>query len=232
MTTVPVLPRKRYRRYMPLVVGAGVLLLVVVAVVLLIRNFLSDSDEPKKHRVQQISLIKPPEPPPPEPKPPEEKPPEPKEEIKQEQPPPEPLNTDQPPPGIGGAGYGNGDTSFGGGGGWMGGSGRFGFYIGGLQKSIDEELNRNGKLSKNDYKVEIALWIGKDGIVNRCELLKSTGDKQLDMSIKRALFGARFEEPPSDIPQPIKLRLRSALSSCINNFEKQARNEQETRYEN
>jgi len=209
MTSVPVVHKKHYRKYLPLAVGTGVLLLVVVAVVLLIKNFLSDSDEPKKHRVQQISLIKPPEPPPPPPKPPEEKPPEPKEEIKQEQPPPEPMNTDQPPPGIGGAGYGNGDTSFGGGGGWMGGAGRFGFYLGGVQQGIHQELNRNEKLRKSEYKVEVALWIGKNGIVTRFEMLGSSGDKEVDALMKKAMFGAKFEEPPSDIPQPIKLRISS-----------------------
>jgi protein TonB len=211
MTSIPVASKKSYRKYLPIVVGTSVLVIVVIAVVLLIRNFLSDSDEPKKHKVQQISLIKPEEPPPPPPKPPEEKPPEPKEEIKQEeqkQPTPQP-DTGQPPPGIGSAGYGSGDTSFGGSGGWMGGSGRFGFYLGGVQKGIHDELNRNEKLRKSEYKVEVALWIGKDGIISRFELLGSSGDNELDALMKKALVGARFDEPPSDIPQPIKLRISS-----------------------
>ena len=199
---------KNFRKRLPIVVGLVLLVIVVVVVVGMINSFLSDSDEPKKRRVQQISLIKPPEPPPPPPEPPEEKPPEMKEEVPLE-PPPEPMNTDQPPPGIGGAGYGNGDTSFGGGGGWMGGAGRFGYYLGGVQKGIHDELNRNEKLRKSEYKVEVALWIGKDGVVNRCELLGTSGGKELDALIKRALFGAKFEEPPSDIPQPIKLRISS-----------------------
>ena len=199
--------RKHFRKkHLPLLIGGGVVLVVAVAVVLLIRSFIADSDEPKKHRVQQISLVKPPEPPPP---PPEEKPPEPKEEIPQEKPPEQPVQSDQPPPGIGGAGYGNGDTSFGGGGGWMGGAGRFGFYLSGVQQGIHDELNRNEKLRKSEYKIEVALWIGKNGVVNRFELLGSSGDKELDALMKKALSGARFEEPPSDIPQPIRLRISS-----------------------
>lgn len=200
---------KKYRKRLPILVGLGLIIIVTLVVVMLIKNFMADSDEPKKRRVQQISLIKPPEPPPPEVKPPEVKPPEIKEEIPQDQPPPEPLNTGQPPPGIGGAGYGSGDTSFGGGGGWMGGAGRFGYYLGGVQQGIHEELNRNEKLRKKEYKVEVALWIAKNGVVSRFELLGTSGDKELDMQIKKALFGARFEEPPSDIPQPIKLRISS-----------------------
>ncbi len=208
MTASSAIHNKRFRKHLPLLLGGGVVLLVVVAVVLLIKGFMADSDEPKKRRVQQISLVKPPEPPPPPPKPPEEKPPEVKEEVPQEKP-PEPVNTDQPPPGIGGKGYGNGDTSFGGGGGWMGGAGRFGYYLGGVQQGIHEELNRNEKLRKREYKVEVALWIGKNGIVNRFELLGTSGDKELDALMKRSLIGAKFEEPPSDIPQPIKLRISS-----------------------
>lgn len=184
------------------------MIVVTVLVVMLIRNFTADSDEPKKRRVQQISLIKPPEPPPPEVKPPEEKPPEIKEEMPQEKP-PEPVNADQPPPGIGGAGYGSGDTSFGGNGGWMGGAGRFGYYLGGVQKGINEELNRIEKLRKREYKIEVALWLAKNGVVSRFELLGSSGDKTVDAMIKKAMFGAKFEEPPSDIPQPIKLRISS-----------------------
>ncbi len=194
-------------------VFGGLIILVVVVVVMLIRSFVSDSDEPVQRRVQQISLIQPPPPPPP---PPEVKPPEPrpqdiKEEVKQEQPPPQTVQTNQPPPGIGGAGYGNGDTSFGGSGGWMGsGSSRFGYYLGGVQKGIHDELDRNKKLHKREYKVDVALWLDKSGAVSRIELLSSSGDKELDALMKSALSGARFDEPPSDMPQPIKLRISSS----------------------
>jgi len=208
MIAAKAIHRKNYRKRLPIVAGLVLLVIVVIVVVAMINSFLSDSDEPKKRRVQQISLIKPPEPPPPPPKPPEEQPPEMKEEIPQESP-PEPMNTDQPPPGIGGAGYGSGDTSFGGSGGWMGGAGRFGYYLGGVQKGIHDELNRNEKLRKSEYKIEVALWIGKNGVVNRFELLGTTGSKELDAMMKKAMFGAKFEEPPSDIPQPIKLRISS-----------------------
>lgn len=209
MTSVPAQHRKNYRKRLPILAGGVLLIIVVLVVVMLIRNFMADSDEPKKHRVQQISLIQPPEPPPPPPKPPEEKPPEVKEEVPQDKPPPEPVQTNQPPPGIGSAGYGNGDTSFGGSGGWMGGGGRFGFYLGGVQQSIHDDLDRNEKLHKREYKVEVALWIGKDGVVKRFELLGTSGDKELDAQMKKTLFGAKFEEPPSDIPQPIRLRISS-----------------------
>lgn len=206
--SVPAKHRNSYRKRLPLLAGGVLIIVLVLVVVMLIKNFLADSDEPKKHRVQQISLIQPPEPPPPPPKPPEEKPPEVKEEIPQDKP-PEPVQTNQPPPGIGSAGYGNGDTSFGGSGGWMGGGGRFGFYLGGVQQSIHDDLDRNEKLHKREYKVEVALWIGKDGVVKRFELLGTSGDKDVDAQMKKTLFGAKFEEPPSDIPQPIKLRISS-----------------------
>ncbi len=91
----------------------------------------------------------------------------------------------------------------------MGGGGRFGYYLGGGQQGIHDELNRNNKLRKQEYKVNVALWLDKNGVVSRFELLGSSGDKELDALMKSVLFGAKFEQPPADMPQPIKLRISS-----------------------
>ena len=208
MSPIAAIPRKKYRRHLPLAIGGTILIIVIIAVVMMIKNFISASDEPPKRRVQQISLIKPPEPPPPAVKPPEEKPPEIKEEVKLDEPPQEPIQTDQAPPGIGSAGYGNGDTSFGGGGGWAG-ANRFGGYLGGVQNGIREELDRNKKLRKGEYKIIISLWIDHGGKVSRFELVGSSGNMELDAAMKKVLSNAKFEEPPSDMPQPVKLRISS-----------------------
>jgi len=197
------------RRRQPVVIGAGILLVVVMSAAMLIKSFIENSSEPKKRMVQQISLIKPPEPPPPEVKPPEERPPDPQEEIEQDQPPPEPMNTDAQPPGIGGAGYGNGDTSFGGGGAWAGDGSRFSGYLGGLKNGIHDELDRNAKLRKGEYMVVVAIWLAHDGRVNRLEVIGSSGNPDRDALMKKVLSNARFDEPPSDMPQPVKLRISS-----------------------
>jgi protein TonB len=210
--------QKSLRRRLPLFIGGIFFLILVVGVVILIKKFLDNPDQPNKRRVQQISLIKPPEPPPPPPKPPEEKPPEVKEEVKIDEPPP--PQADAPPPGanlgLDAEGKGNGDSfglvgNKGGRGLTIGGNGsRFSGYLGGLQKNIRDELGRNEKLRKGEYKAVVAIWIGRNGSVERVELLGSSGEPDVDAAMKKVLNGIRqFEEPPSDMPQPVKLRISS-----------------------
>jgi protein TonB len=208
--------KKSLRRRLPLLLGGAFLLIVVVGVVILIKNFLENPDKPNTRRVQQISIIKPAEPPPPPP--PEEKPPEVKEEVKLDEPPP--PQQDAPPPsanlGLDADGKGNGDAFglVGNKGGrelTIGGNGsRFGGYLGGLQKNIRDELSRNEKLRKGEYKALVALWIAKNGSVEKFELLSSSGEPEVDVAMKKVLsLIKQFEEPPADMPQPIKLRISS-----------------------
>ncbi len=209
-------PKRSFRRRLPLLVGGVFFLILIAGVVILIKNFLDNPDRPNTRRVQQISLIKPPEPPPPPP--PEEKPPEVKEEEKlDEPPPPEP---EAPPPGanlgVDAEGKGNGDQF-----GLVGNKGgrelimegngsRFGGYLGGVQRSIHDELSRNEKLRKGEYKAEVAIWIGSNGSVERLELLSSSGNPDVDAAMKKVLSSIRqLDEPPSDMPQPVKLRISS-----------------------
>ena len=208
------------RRRLPLLIGGIFFLVLVVGVVILIKKFLDNPDQPNTRRVQQISLIKPPEPPPPEEKPPEEKPPEIKEEVKLDEPPPQQQQAEAPPPGanlgLDADGKGSGDSFglVGNKGGrelTIGGNGsRFGGYLNGLQKNIRDELSRNEKLRKGEYKAEVAIWIGRTGSVERIELLGSSGELDVDAAMKKVLASIRkFDEPPSEMPQPVKLRISS-----------------------
>ncbi|HET7831556.1 MAG TPA: TonB C-terminal domain-containing protein [Gallionella sp.] len=213
--------KKSLRRKLPLIAGGIFLLLVVTAVVFWINNFLSGTDAPKKPRPQEISLVRPPEPPPPPPKPPEEKPPEvPKEEVKLDEPPP--PQAEAPPAGadlgVDAKGDGSGDSfglvgkqggrdiTLGGGNG-----SRFSGYLSSLQRSIRDELNRDDRLRKSEYKITVAIWLNKSGSVERFELMgTTTGNADLDAAIKQALSNMRsLREPPGDMPQPVKLRVSS-----------------------
>jgi protein TonB len=200
---------------MPLLIGGIFFAVLIVGVVMLIRNFLDNPDKPNPRRIQQIPLIKPPEPPPPPP--PEEKPPEVKEEVKINEPPPP---AEAPPPGanlgLDAEGKGNGDAF-----GLIGnkngreltlgfGDNRFGGYLGGMQNSIRDQLSRNEKLRKGNYKIDVAIWIDANGGVTRFEMLASSGAPDLDAAVKKVLAGIKqFDEPPPDMPQPVKLRISS-----------------------
>jgi protein TonB len=203
--------KKSLRRRLPLLLGGTFLLIVVVGVVILIKNFMENPDKPNTRRVQQISIIKPAEPPPPPP--PEEKPPEVKEEVKLDEPPP-PQQAEAAPPGNGMATSPDGDSSFGPGGGngdvKLPDSSLYRQYLSGLQKTIRDELSRNGILRKGEYKAVVALWIAKNGSVEKFELLSSSGEPEVDAAMKKVLSLIKhFEEPRAEMPQPIKLRISS-----------------------
>jgi len=174
---------------------------------------------PKRHQVQQISLVRPPVPPPPPPQ--VEKP---KEEIKQEIKEPVPED-DSPPPdaalgldakgtsgsdgfGLAGRPGGREITSLGDTG---NGDGRgFLFYANQLQAQLQDELNQQKKLRGSDYRATVALWIGQDGRVQRVDLTGSTGDSDTDNVLRAAIAGARrLKAPPANMPQPLRLRITS-----------------------
>lgn len=221
--------KKSFRRRLPGLIGALFLLLVAGGLVMVIKNFMTTEPD-KKPRVQQISLIKPPEPKPEEKPPePEKKPPEVKEEVKLDQPPPpEPQAADAPPPGpdlgVDAKGDGGGDqfglvgkpggrelTTIGGGAAgnpW----GRYDALLNeAVNSAFQNALAREKALKDKNYKVVVKVWIDASGKVTRAALVDSTGDARADEVLKAALRDMRAlrEAPPADMPQPVKIRVTS-----------------------
>lgn len=213
---------KRYMRYLPVAIGVG-LVLVVMLVVYVFRDAFQKPVSTKK-QVQQITVLQPPPPPPPPP--PEQKPPEPEikeEKIEQpEEPEPEPEQAEEPPPGdnlgIDGEG-GAGSDSFGlvgkkGGHGLIGGGGNAIVYYGQqIQRQLADALQRNlsDKARSQKFSAIASVWIAADGRVTRAELSGSSGQADVDDALKSALAGMRLtlKAPPENMPQPLKIRIRS-----------------------
>ena len=183
-----------------------------------------DAPPKVKKMVQQISLIQPPPPPPP---PKIEKPPEPEiqKEVKLDE--PKPVPDDMPPEdmpstddlGLDATGGAGGDA-FGllgkkGGHDLIGGNGgsRFAWYANTLQQDISDLLYEYEKLRKEKYSIVVNIWIDKTGRVHNVELVKPSGDKVIDKTLKLALSEIHQlnEKPPEDLPQPIKLKITSRL---------------------
>ena len=209
----------------PVLMLAGLLLLGGVTV-LGIRGLMTDAGKPSKHEMQMVQLLRPPPPPPP-PKP-EEKPPEPvkKEEVKLDQPKPQDQPKDAPkpdqPPPAGKLGVdataGAGNDAFGlaankGGADLIGGGGgsRFAYYGVQVQQQIQDVLAKDDTLRKTNFRVLVKFWLNSDGSVQRFELAESTGDDTTDRALKNALTGIHRlrQAPPTDLPQPIGLRITS-----------------------
>jgi protein TonB len=214
--------KSKFARFAPMVIAA--LLAVPLAGVAL--SMLFTKTDPGKHKVvTQITLVTPPPPPPPKPK---EEPPEPpkmKEEVKIDDPKPldDPKPAEQPPPGpIGvdaaGSGPGDGfglagrpggrDIIAGSGGGGLG----FTVFGSSTARYIAQELARDPKLKAASYKIEIRIWLSKEGKFEREEIVRGTGDRELDALITAGLreITALQQPVPPNLPQPMRIRVTSS----------------------
>ncbi|MCB1743773.1 MAG: energy transducer TonB [Gammaproteobacteria bacterium] len=207
------------------VLGVGVIVTLAGIAGYWMYSSMNGEPPPPPPKVQEISLVKPPPPPPP----PEEKPPEPPpmEEEKVEVPEPEPVPeqlpdapSDEPPPGTelgldaeGGAGSdGFGLKGRKGGRGLLSGGGDArAWYARVVQQDIQNRLSQIEDVRTLDYTVVVKLWLTADGLVQSAVLERGTGNSEVDLKLQNALSGGfrLSEAPPADLPQPIRLRIRS-----------------------
>jgi protein TonB len=196
----------------------------------LVAAMLLNQPAPDLHKkIPQITVLRLPPPPPP-PKP-EEKPPEPpkiKEEVKIETPHPEepPRPADEAPPpgplGVDAQGSGAGDafglagrpggrdiTTIGSGG---GSALSQNIYGNGVAHFLAQELGRDPKLKNAAYTVEVLVWMSRDGRVIRNEIVKGSGNDDVDALIHGQLSQASpyRQAQPDNLPQPLRIQLKSS----------------------
>jgi len=189
-------------------------------------------DGQEKRRTVQVKVLRPPPPPPPPA--PEQRPPElPKlrDEVRIDR--PEPVEQPQaqpeaPPPGpIGldaqGTGPGDGfglaarpggrDITLGGGAAATGGAALgHSMFASGAARHIAQELARIDRLRAVEYRVEVRIWVGRDGRIERFEVADSTGDPTIDSLIRDGLsrMAALRSPVPEGLPQPLRVRVTSS----------------------
>ena len=206
----------KLRANLPKLIGGGVVLLVLMGMFYAIKSFIDSAEKPSKSKVQIISLVKPPEPKPPE-KPPEPEKQEIKEEVKVDQPTPEPVADNEPPPGLtsslgvgddGGFGLRAGDGS---GTGRVGGGGsRARWYAGLLGDRIEQVLNRDPQLldELKAKRIMVRIWVGNSGRVERVEWDAGTVPAKSEQALREQLLALTVQESPEGIEQPIWFRFR------------------------
>jgi protein TonB len=221
----PLHARRRKRSPWPARIALGAVLTVLVAVVAWGALSLIGDKKPAKKQVMNIALVAPPPPPPP---PPEVKPPEPEvqEEVKVPEPEQPPQAQEAPPAGeqlgLDAEGSGAGDgfglaAKKGGrditqlGGPTTANRAQFAWFTALVQGQLQSHLHDNEKLRKADYRIVLRVWFGRDGGLDRYELVGSTGSAELDRDLKLAMDSMpRLQQaPPVDMPQPVKLRVTS-----------------------
>lgn len=82
-------------------------------------------------------------------------------------------------------------------------------YAGRLVLALERLFNARDELRKALYDVTVRVWVDADGGVTRAELIRSTGSRERDRMIEEALVEATVQGPPADLPQPLRLRIRS-----------------------
>lgn len=179
---------------------------------------------PGKKAITTIKLLPdtPPPPPPPPKEPPKEQPKDQPKEVK-EVPQPKPEQTppaevlkmegaagDGPSPFAAGSvnnEYTGGDvgTKIGGGVNKY----QFAWYTDLIKNQIEDAMAKDKTLANGSYKVVVKVWVAASGRIQRYELVGSSGDAEKDALVRKALDGLPplSESPPSDMPQPIKLRV-------------------------
>jgi periplasmic protein TonB len=103
---------------------------------------------------------------------------------------------------LSGGGLGDGSGGLGGGGG-----NPFGWYYAQVADELGEALRRNKRISSASLRVELRLWTDPAGRVSKVQLLRSTGDPEVDQAIQ-SVVGLRLRQPPPPgSPMPMVLRV-------------------------
>ena len=82
-----------------------------------------------------------------------------------------------------------------------------------IQSQITDMLADDDALRFLDYTVVLQIWVAKTGSIERFNFTSFSGDEQTKKRLKNLLASLDpFESgPPIEMPQPIKLRIRSQL---------------------
>ena len=84
---------------------------------------------------------------------------------------------------------------------------RFGWYYARIAAEIEEAFRSQKKMTAVSTRVELRVWADEAGRISRVQLVRSTGDSDLDRAIQ-SVVGLRLREPPPrDIPMPMVARL-------------------------
>lgn len=135
-------------------------------------------------------------------------------EAKPQEPGPPALDAKGEGPGdaFGLAGRQGGSDYLGGGGIGGGGGSPFGRYAALVQQRAQDAVEQQKKLRSTRYRVMVKLWFAADGRLERAELVRSTGNEEVDRLLTEALndMAKLPEPPPKGMPQPVVLRVSTA----------------------
>src|SRR5579864_4544789 len=81
-------------------------------------------------------------------------------------------------------------------------------YYAVIRNAVFKALAANRKVRFARFDVRLKLWIASSGSVTRAELVTSTGDVDLDATLRDEALGLTLPVAPGDIPKPVNLAIR------------------------
>ncbi|MDT8281368.1 MAG: energy transducer TonB [Gammaproteobacteria bacterium] len=206
--------RSKLFRYLPIILT----LFLAVLVIYLASIFLeTETEQPQRKKVvQQVTIFTPPPPPPP---PPEQ---EPEVQEPEDEAPVDEMDEAMPEEDVGeDAGNDLGLDADGVAGadgfGLLARKGGRGILGGGYGALVVQEINAmlvdDERLRSKEYTVLLKIWISENGDIERYKIEKKTGDEAVVAMIESVLarMGTVSEGPPLELPQPIRLRIKSRI---------------------
>lgn len=231
-TNQPAEPRERRAKRSP---KFYLWLALAVALVAVVGTFIwqwANEMSGVRRETPKVPMIIPlPPPPPPPPEPPKQPEPEP-EKVVEPEPPPEPKPVEEPKPqeeapkpaddlakamemdGAAqaggdafniGAGSGSGMSGSGGGGGI--GNATYGQYLSHVFQKVLREDENTRMLS---FRLQLNLWLNEAGQVTRVDIVKSSGERDIDEKVVAALrrVPAMTQKPPKSLSLPVRILLQ------------------------
>ena len=85
------------------------------------------------------------------------------------------------------------------------GANRWGAYAHAVQSALETAVRANTRTRNKAFDVQCEMWIDPKGHVTRVQLVKPTGDADLDAALRNEILPRlALPEPASDMPMPVK----------------------------
>ena len=83
---------------------------------------------------------------------------------------------------------------------------RFGWYYAHIAAEIEDVFRKQKRLLTASARVELRVWADEMGLIERVQLVYSTGRPELDAAMQSVVGHRLKEPPPHDIPMPMIAR--------------------------
>ena len=86
---------------------------------------------------------------------------------------------------------------------------REGWFAAALKRDIYAAVDRIAALKDQEYTANINVWFDTAGRISEIEVVRTSGNSQIDRALRESLVGALVSRVPPPDMQPVLMRIRS-----------------------